>query len=130
MHSLWKKCIVGKTHICTHIKFFPLYLSLSLLRVLSCIYRSSQTSPVIVGLGYGGSDSSIENGQTIPSSRIALDMEKAEWNPFRNTLDKSERKEFDDMFDIPRLSQLAPILCIWCPFALSLCRYYFTITKT
>ena len=30
-------------------------------------------------------------------------MEKADWRPFRNALDKSERKEFDDMFDIPRL---------------------------
>lgn len=30
-------------------------------------------------------------------------MEKAEWKPFRNALDKSERKQFDDMFDIPRL---------------------------
>ena len=30
-------------------------------------------------------------------------MEKAEWKPFRNALDNSERKEFDDMFDIPRL---------------------------
>jgi hypothetical protein len=30
-------------------------------------------------------------------------MEKAEWKPFRNALGKSERKEFDDMFDIPRL---------------------------
>jgi hypothetical protein len=29
-------------------------------------------------------------------------MEKAEWKPFRNALDKSDRKEFDDMFDIPR----------------------------
>jgi hypothetical protein len=42
-------------------------------------------------------------GRTIPSFRIELDMEKAEWKPFRNALDKSERKEFDDMFDIPRL---------------------------
>jgi hypothetical protein len=42
-------------------------------------------------------------GRTIPSFRIALDMEKEEWKPFRNALDKSERKEFDDMFDIPRL---------------------------
>ncbi|SRR5215213_152773 len=42
-------------------------------------------------------------GRTIPSFRIALDMEKAEWKPFRNALDKSEKKEFDDMFDIPRL---------------------------
>ena len=30
-------------------------------------------------------------------------MEKAEWKPFRNALDKSDRKEFDDMFDIPKL---------------------------
>src|SRR5215217_8936364 len=42
-------------------------------------------------------------GRTIPSFRIALEIEKAEWKPFRNALDKSERKEFDDMFDIPRL---------------------------
>jgi hypothetical protein len=46
-------------------------------------------------------------GRTIPSFRIALDMEKAEWKPFRNALDKSERKAFDDMFDIPRLYLLA-----------------------
>src|SRR5215208_6270580 len=42
-------------------------------------------------------------GRTIPSCRITLDMEKAEWRPFRNALDKSERKDFEDMFDIPRL---------------------------
>jgi hypothetical protein len=34
---------------------------------------------------------------------MAFEIEKAEWKPFRNALDKSERKEFDDMFDIPRL---------------------------
>jgi hypothetical protein len=42
-------------------------------------------------------------GRTIPSYRIVLAIEKAEWKPFRNALDKSERKDFDDMFDIPRL---------------------------
>jgi len=42
-------------------------------------------------------------GRTIPSFRNVLAMEKAEWKPFRNALDKSERKEFEDMFDIPRL---------------------------
>jgi hypothetical protein len=49
-------------------------------------------------------------GGTVPSFRIVLEEEKQEWKPFRNALDKSERKEFDDMlFDIPRLciSQLA-----------------------
>lgn len=30
-------------------------------------------------------------------------MEKKKWKPFRDTLDKKERKEFDDMWDIPRL---------------------------
>jgi hypothetical protein len=56
-------------------------------------------------------------GRTIPSFRIALAMEKEEWKPFRNALDKSERKKFDDIWDIPRLyasacsnsSQLVPL---------------------
>jgi hypothetical protein len=41
-------------------------------------------------------------GRTIPSFRIALAMEKEEWKPFRNALDKSDRKKFDEMWDIPR----------------------------
>jgi hypothetical protein len=41
-------------------------------------------------------------GRTIPSFRIALAMEKEEWKPFRNALDKSDRKRFDEMFDISR----------------------------
>jgi hypothetical protein len=42
-------------------------------------------------------------GRTIPSFRITLEMEKKEWKPFRDALDKSQRKEFDEMWDIPRL---------------------------
>ena len=42
-------------------------------------------------------------GRTIPSFRIVLAMEKAEWKPFRNALDKKDRKMFDEMWDIPRL---------------------------
>jgi hypothetical protein len=42
-------------------------------------------------------------GRTIPSFRIALAMEKKEWKPFRNALDNSDRKKFDEMWDIPRL---------------------------
>ncbi len=42
-------------------------------------------------------------GRTVPSFRIVLAQEKKEWKPFRNGLDKSERKEFDEMWDIPRL---------------------------
>lgn len=30
-------------------------------------------------------------------------MEERSWKPFRNALDKSERKDFDAMFAIPRL---------------------------
>jgi hypothetical protein len=41
-------------------------------------------------------------GRTIPSFRIALAMEKEEWKPFLNALDKFDRKKFDEMFDIPR----------------------------
>jgi hypothetical protein len=41
-------------------------------------------------------------GRTIPSSRIALGMEEAEWKPFSNALDKSDKKKFDEIFDIPK----------------------------
>ena len=34
---------------------------------------------------------------------MTLATEKAEWKPFRNALEKSERKKFDDMWDIPKL---------------------------
>jgi hypothetical protein len=34
---------------------------------------------------------------------MVLAMEKQEWKLFRNALDKSERKKFDEMWDIPRL---------------------------
>jgi hypothetical protein len=30
-------------------------------------------------------------------------MEKEEWKPFRNALSKSEKKQFDEIWDIPRL---------------------------
>jgi len=40
--------------------------------------------------------------RTVPSFRNVLAMEKKEWIPFRNTLDKKERKEFDKMSDIAR----------------------------
>jgi hypothetical protein len=42
-------------------------------------------------------------GRTVPSFRIVIAEEKAEWKPFRNALDKKESKEFDDMFDTPKL---------------------------
>ena len=42
-------------------------------------------------------------GRTIRSFKIALAMEKEEWKLFRNALDKKEKKDFDDMFDTPKL---------------------------
>ena len=41
-------------------------------------------------------------GRTVPSFRIVLEMEKKEWKPFRDALDKSEKKSFDEMWDIAR----------------------------
>src|ERR687895_363502 len=41
-------------------------------------------------------------GRTMPSFRIALAMEKEEWKPFRNALDKSDRKKFDEMWNLPK----------------------------
>jgi hypothetical protein len=42
-------------------------------------------------------------GRTVPSFRIVIAQEKAEWKQFHNALDKKERNEFDQMGDIPRL---------------------------
>jgi hypothetical protein len=71
-------------------------------------------------------------GRTIPSFRTVLEMEEQEWKLFRNALDKSERKKFDEMFDIPRLYitacsnsvQLVPLH----PMMISL--FSFTITSS
>jgi hypothetical protein len=41
-------------------------------------------------------------GRTIASFGIVLAMEKEDWKPFRNALDKKDRRKFDEMFDIPR----------------------------
>ena len=41
--------------------------------------------------------------RTVPSFRIVLAEIKEDWKPFRNALDKKDRKEFDEMWDIPRL---------------------------
>jgi hypothetical protein len=57
-------------------------------------------------------------GRTTPSFRIALAMEKEDWKLFRNALDKSDRKLFDDMFDIPRLYTSA------CSYAVQPVRLY------
>jgi hypothetical protein len=45
-------------------------------------------------------------------------MEKEDRKPFRNALDKSDRKKFDEMFDIPRLYTSA------CSYAVQPVRLY------
>jgi hypothetical protein len=46
----------------------------------------------------------VEHGMdnTIPPSGIAFELEKENWNSFRIASDKSDRKKFGEMFDIPR----------------------------
>jgi len=42
-------------------------------------------------------------GRTVPSYRIAVEMERSKWKPFRQALDKKDRKRFDEMFSYSRL---------------------------
>ena len=37
-------------------------------------------------------------GRTIPSFRLATTEEKKEWKEFRQSLDKKDRKTFDNLF--------------------------------
>jgi hypothetical protein len=46
-------------------------------------------------------------GRTIPSFRIASEMEIWNWRVFRKLLDKQDRKVFDEMLSIPRLYNVA-----------------------
>jgi hypothetical protein len=57
-------------------------------------------------------------GRTTPSFRMALAMEKEDWKPFCNAFDKSDRRTFDEMFDIPRLYTSA------CSYAVQPVRLY------
>jgi hypothetical protein len=49
-------------------------------------------------------------GRTIPSYRIAVEMERWKWKPFRQQLDKSERKMFDEMLSYSRLYNAAGVM--------------------
>src|ERR671938_1639357 len=57
-------------------------------------------------------------GRTIPSFRLALALEERRWKLYRNALGKQDRKEFDDMFAIPRLYISA------CSYAVQTVRLY------
>lgn len=42
-------------------------------------------------------------GRTIPSYRIATEIERNKWKVFRQQLNKKDKKMFDQMFDYSRL---------------------------
>ncbi len=42
-------------------------------------------------------------GSTIPSFRIAADIEHDEWKSFRQNLKKEDREKFDEMFSLSKL---------------------------
>jgi len=48
-------------------------------------------------------------GLTVPSYRLASEREKRKWRVFREQLDKSERKIFDEMMSISRLYNVARV---------------------
>ena len=67
-------------------------------------------------------------GRTIPSFRIASMIEQNEWKSFRNSLDKSERKIFDDMFATSHLYNSAcSYSAKYIRIHLFLCLLYFII---
>jgi len=49
-------------------------------------------------------------GRTIPSYRLASEREKSKWKIFREQLDKSERKMFDEMMSYSRLYNTAGVM--------------------
>ncbi|HZA69234.1 MAG TPA: hypothetical protein VE548_05985 [Nitrososphaeraceae archaeon] len=48
-------------------------------------------------------------GRTVPSYRLASDIEKRKWKIFREQLDNSERKLFDEMMSYSLLYNVAGI---------------------
>ena len=46
-------------------------------------------------------------GRTVPSFRMAAEIERTKWNQFRFYLDKKDRKEFDQMYDLYKSNSAA-----------------------
>ena len=46
-------------------------------------------------------------GRTVPPYRIATEMEKAKWKPFREMLDRNDKKLFDQMLTYSKLYNTA-----------------------
>jgi hypothetical protein len=49
-------------------------------------------------------------GRTVPSYRLASERERRKWKIFREELDKSERKIFDEMMSYSRLYNTAGVM--------------------
>jgi hypothetical protein len=45
--------------------------------------------------------------RTVPSFRMAAEIERTKWRQFRSYLDKKDRKEFDQMYDYFELNSAA-----------------------
>ena len=79
--------------------------------MLSSLFYYSLLLPVIVYKVSGGGGDSIENGQNNTFLSNCTCMEKEDCKPFRNALGKSDKKKFDEMFDIPDFTfQRAPLI--------------------
>ena len=48
-------------------------------------------------------------GWTVPSYRLASEWEKRKWKPFRERLEKSDKKIFDEMMSITRMYNVAGV---------------------
>jgi hypothetical protein len=51
-------------------------------------------------------------GRTIPTATMLLRMVIEEWKPFRNALDKSDRKKFDEMLALSHTFNYAQMCAI------------------
>ena len=51
-------------------------------------------------------------GRTIPSFRISSIIEEKKWKQFRNSLDKEDKKIFDEIFLLARLYNTASYQCV------------------
>ena len=69
-------------------------------------------------------------GRTVPSYRIATEVESSKWKIFRQRLDKKDRKIFDKMFSYSRLyNSGAAMLADLYWFIRFLCLLYLNITS-
>ena len=46
-------------------------------------------------------------GRTVPSFRIAAEIERTKWKQFKSYLDKKDRKMFDQLYDCAKLHNAA-----------------------